>query len=156
MTLMTPPQLHMHFDASVAAGMPMTVCVVEPGAQGAAVTGIQGCGVNTPAAAAVADATCGFARLLHIPNGGMFVKGAIWSIVRTGWFTLLAVPGLAMSVAGAVPKLHWQVVPVVRTFGMAEFRKRSFRMSDYTILRRHLIAGTARWIVDHRDCRGGP
>lgn len=42
--------------------------VGEPGAHGAGQEGTHGIGVNTPNAAEVADATVGFARLLHIPN----------------------------------------------------------------------------------------
>ena len=39
------------------------------------VCGMQGYGVRTPSAAAVAAATCGFARDVHIPNGCMFDFG---------------------------------------------------------------------------------
>ncbi len=42
--------------------------VGEPGAHGAAHAGMHGIGVSAPNAAAVAEATVGFARLLHIPN----------------------------------------------------------------------------------------
>ena len=38
-----------------------------PGDHGVAIAGIQGIGVNTPNAAAVADATVGLAKLEHIP-----------------------------------------------------------------------------------------
>jgi hypothetical protein len=49
--------------------------VGDPGVQGAAVTGIQGIGVRTPRAAAVAEATVGFAMELHMPNGMIFTMG---------------------------------------------------------------------------------
>jgi hypothetical protein len=47
-----------------------------PGTQGAGITGTQGIGVSTPKAAAVALATVGFAREVHIPKGGIFAMGA--------------------------------------------------------------------------------
>jgi hypothetical protein len=46
-----------------------------PGDQGATVAGIHGIGVNTPKAAAVADATTGLAKELHVPNGIIFTNG---------------------------------------------------------------------------------
>ena len=55
--------------------MPPIVTIGEPGAQGAGVTGTHGIGVNTPKAAAVADATAGLAMDMHMPKGGMLVIG---------------------------------------------------------------------------------
>ena len=75
--LITPAQLHIHFEVLVSAGWPWIITVSDPGAQGAAVTGTHGIGVSTPSAAAVADATSGLARLWHIPNGMMFVIGML-------------------------------------------------------------------------------
>jgi hypothetical protein len=49
--------------------------VGAPGAHGAEVMGMQGCGVRTPNAADVAAATCGFDRVMHIPKGPMFTIG---------------------------------------------------------------------------------
>ena len=46
-----------------------------PGIQGAEVTGIQGIGVSTPSAAAVAAMTIGFVGELHIAKGMMFFIG---------------------------------------------------------------------------------
>ena len=65
----------MHWDVLFRAGIPPIMTVGEHGAQGAAVAGIQGIGVKTPSAAAVADATTGFAMEEHIPKVGMFVMG---------------------------------------------------------------------------------
>ena len=48
-----------------------------PGFQGPNGTGTHGIGVSTPSAALVADATVGFDRLVHIPNGGMFMFGTM-------------------------------------------------------------------------------
>lgn len=65
----------MHLLESFSAGMNPIWTFAEPGAQGAGIAGTQGIGVSTPAAAAVADATVGFAGDLHIPNPEMFIIG---------------------------------------------------------------------------------
>ena len=54
----------------------MISTVGEPGVQGAGITGIQGIGVITPIAAAVAEATVGFASEEHMPKGGILAMGA--------------------------------------------------------------------------------
>ncbi len=51
------------FEVSFNAGILAMVTVGDPGAHGVGVTGMQGIGVNTPNAAAVAAATIGFAAL---------------------------------------------------------------------------------------------
>jgi hypothetical protein len=58
-----PPQLHMHFEELLSAGMFSTRTVGDPGVQGAAMAGTHGIGVSTPSAAAVAAATIGLAIL---------------------------------------------------------------------------------------------
>jgi hypothetical protein len=56
---------------------PAIVTLVEPGVHGAEVAGRQGCGVRTPAAAAVAAATCGLSGEEHIPKDAMFTSGSV-------------------------------------------------------------------------------
>ena len=73
--LMTPAQLHMHFETLSSAGILAIITVAAPGTQGAEVAGMHGMGVNTPSAAAVAAATVGFAGEEHMPNGMMLVIG---------------------------------------------------------------------------------
>jgi len=46
-----------------------------PGTQGATVAGMQGMGVRAPNAAAVAAATTGLERELHVPKGRIFNMG---------------------------------------------------------------------------------
>jgi hypothetical protein len=60
----------MSVEVLLSAGLPAMSTVGDPGAHGAGITGVQGIGVKTPSAAAVAEATEGFAALEHIPNGG--------------------------------------------------------------------------------------
>jgi hypothetical protein len=107
---MTPAQLHMHFELLFSATLFPTRTVGDPGAQGADVTGIQGCGVNTPIAADVAAATCGLASDEHIPKGIIFVIGMLSMMVAIGCeqVNVLSV-GSTMKVLGAVPKLHCKV-----------------------------------------------
>jgi hypothetical protein len=70
-----PAKAHIHLLLLFNAGKLAIITVAEPGVQGPGVTGVQGIGVSTPKAAAVAAATAGLAGDLHIPNGGMFTKG---------------------------------------------------------------------------------
>ena len=73
MTEMTPAHKQLHVQALSSAGRPPIVTAGEPGTQGDAVAGMQGCGVKTPAAADVAAMTCGLAGLLpkkRGPHGG--------------------------------------------------------------------------------------
>ncbi len=67
--------MHMQVWVLSNAGMFPISTVGAPGTQGEAVTGIHGIGVNTPDAAAVADATVGFDGVMHMPNGMMFTIG---------------------------------------------------------------------------------
>ena len=73
--VIVPPQMHMQVHDLVSAGINPAFTFVAPGIQGATVLGMQGIGVSTPIAAAVAAATCGFAGDLHTPNGLMFNMG---------------------------------------------------------------------------------
>lgn len=56
-------------------GIFANITVGDPGTQGAGVTGIQGIGVNTPNAAAVAAATVGLANEVHMANGKILTMG---------------------------------------------------------------------------------
>lgn len=90
-----------------------TITVAAPGAQGDAVTGTQGCGVNTPIAAAVADATAGLAIEVHIPNGAIFTMGLLSIIVAMGCDVVITIlSGNTVNVPGATPKLHCNVAPL--------------------------------------------
>ena len=70
-----PAHAHMTVEEAVSAGLLPIITVGLPGAHGAAITGIH---------AAVADCTCGFAMLLHIPNGIIFTLGLLSIIVAAG------------------------------------------------------------------------
>lgn len=71
LTVTTPPQVQLHCDESSKAAISPTVTRAEPGDHGDS-TGRHGCGVRTPPAADVADATCGLDSDMHNPNGGTF------------------------------------------------------------------------------------
>jgi hypothetical protein len=109
-----PAQMHMHLSRLVASGTPPAVWVGAPGAQGIPVAGTQGCGVNTPEAAAVAEITAGLLGELHMPNGIMFTMGAVCTIVAVGTIGCGAPgTGVATKVDGAAPKVHCSTAPVV-------------------------------------------
>ena len=84
-----------------------------PGTQGAGVLGMQGMGVSTPSAAAVAAATVGFATDMHMPNGMMFTRG-MWSMIFASGTMLVKVLflGSTTSELGAMPKLHFIIAPM--------------------------------------------
>ena len=124
-TCITPAPLPMHLHVLFTAGFPPTSTVGEPGAQGAAITGMHGIGVSTPRAAAVAAATCGFAREVHIPNGMMFTMGTLSMMQAAGILLHKTFPaGSTFSADGAIPKLHMSCAPdvtMIDTFDLLSF-----------------------------------
>ncbi|MDD1669388.1 MAG: hypothetical protein LUO97_06260 [Methanomicrobiales archaeon] len=108
-----PPQLHRQVEAELRAGTLPTITVGDPGVQGV-VTGMQGMGVRTPNAAAVAEATVGFERVVHMPKGKMFTIGAKSMMVATGFFSALTMlNGRMVRLDGATPKGHFRIAPMV-------------------------------------------
>jgi hypothetical protein len=105
-TWITPPQLHISFDVWLRAGYPPISTVGLPGAHGAESNGMQGIGVKTPRAAAVAAATCGLDGQLHIPKTGMFTNGLLSMIVARGVLLITLFAGSTIKVPGAAPKEH--------------------------------------------------
>ena len=109
----TPAQLHIHLLEALSAGILPSRTVGEPGSQGAVVIGIQGIGVSTPRAAAVAAATIGLAGDLHIPKGRTLTIG-LWSmIVAAGLFEVITLlVGTTVSDDGAKPIEHFIIAPM--------------------------------------------
>lgn len=73
-TVIVPCHEHWQVAFWSNAGEP-ELTTVAGGAQGAAVAGTHGAGVNTPEAALVAVITAGLDGELHIPNDLMFTSG---------------------------------------------------------------------------------
>jgi hypothetical protein len=97
----------MHFEELLRAGLPAIITVGTPGVHGPGVLGMQGIGVKTPKAAAVAAATWGLDIDMHIPNGGMLTMGLLSMIVAAAGPPALTIPtGNTLSAAGAAPKVH--------------------------------------------------
>jgi len=113
----TPPQEHIHLEVLLRAGIPPIMQVGEPGTHGA-VTGMQGMGVRTPRAAAVAAATVGLAMDMHIPKVGMLVIGTQSIIVAAGAPAIVLFIGRTFRTEGATPKVHIIMAPVVTSWGM--------------------------------------
>ncbi len=100
-------------EVSSRAGNGPIVTVGEPGAQGATVAGMQGMGVRTPNAAAVAAATSGLAGDMHMPNVGILAIGAKSMMVAHGTPDVVVVGAeVAIKAAGATPKGHMSNAPV--------------------------------------------
>jgi hypothetical protein len=108
---MTPPKLHMHFDELFRAGILDTSTVGDPGAHGAAVTGIQGIGVRAPSAAAVALTTAGLPMELHIPKGRIFTIGLLSMMLAIGMEVTTRFAGSTINVPGTNPNEHCRVAP---------------------------------------------
>lgn len=109
---MTPAHMHMQLQALCRAGTPPMVVIAAPGVHGEVVAGMQGCGVSTPNAAAVAAATSGFAGLRHMPNDAMFSIGAKSMMVAAGISEHITPgAGSTVSVEGAAPKLQARTAP---------------------------------------------
>ena len=77
---------------------------------------MQGIGVNTPKAAAVAAATAGFVIVIHIPKGLIFSKGTQSLIVAIGSPEINTLfVGSVQSTEGATPNEHFKHAPQTTT-----------------------------------------
>src|SRR4029079_10054362 len=107
-------------DVLLSAGKFLSRTVGEPGTHGAGVAGMQGCGVRTPSAAAVAAATWGLAGLMHMPKGMMFFM-EMWSMMfAAGWklvFTIFS--GVTTNTLGAMPIVHPSDAPLQTCSGIS-------------------------------------
>ena len=75
-------------------------------------TGMQGIGVSTPMAAAVAEATVGLAIDWHMPKGMMLTIGLLSRMFPMGLFcTMGRIGSSTMKDDGAIPKLHCSIAP---------------------------------------------
>ena len=110
--VMTPAQAHINIALLSKAGIFPMRTVGAPGIQ-AVVTGTQGIGVNTPKAAAVAAATVGLAKLIHIPKGAMLTIGTASMMVAPGMpLTMTRFVGKTFKVLGAAPNAHCIMAPL--------------------------------------------
>jgi hypothetical protein len=115
---MIPPQAQLQVEPAVNAGFPPTSVLTAPGFHGV-VTGTHGMGVNTPSAAAVAVATVGLDRLVHMPKGGTFTSGTESMMLAAGRPSIMTRDvGSGASDDGANPKLHWINAPSTVFCGM--------------------------------------
>jgi hypothetical protein len=108
---MTPPHMQRHCEVLFRAGIPPIKTVGDPGLHGAGVLGMQGMGVSTPKAAAVAAATAGFAGDMHIPKGAMFTIGLLSMMLAAGVPAVVLFVGKTFNVLGATPNEHVVTAP---------------------------------------------
>ena len=116
--LICPPheQINLHELSNV--GMPPVNTAVLPVIQGETVIGMQGMGVRTPIAAAVAAATVGLARLMQVPKVGMLAMGVKFMMVPTCRVAVTMALGVTISEEGAAPKVQDIMAEVTQTCGM--------------------------------------
>jgi len=101
-------------EVSLSAGLLLIITLGDPGAQGATVAGMQGMGVSTPRAAAVADAVAGNAREEQTPNGKILTMG-LWAMMLAAKGTLAIISdpwGITTNELGAAPKVHFSIAPI--------------------------------------------
>lgn len=79
-----PPKAQVRVADWVSAGLP-PIMTAPAGFHGPTGVGVQGWGVRTPIAAAVADATAGFAIEVQLPQGPTLDIGAISIMVAKGF-----------------------------------------------------------------------
>ena len=109
---MTPAYAQFNLQVLLSAGMPRNNTVGDPGAHGAGSIGVQGMGVKTPNAAAVAAATAGFASEVHMMNGGMLTNGILSIMFALGGPSLSTLGEVTTSVEGPVPNVHCIMAPI--------------------------------------------
>ena len=113
----TPPYVHINLEELSKAGILSIKTEESPGLQGATQDGVQGAGVGTPNAAAVADITAGLDGQEHIPKGIILTIGLLSIIVAAGKLDVLTIElGIITNEDGATPKLHWQIALEHTTF----------------------------------------
>jgi hypothetical protein len=108
-----PAHVHINEEPWFRAGWLPINTVGEPGTHGLVVTGMQGCGVNTPCAAAVAALTAGLAIEVHMPKGMMFTFGLKSIMLAAGWPPAVTrFSGVTTRLLGMAPKIHWSCAPL--------------------------------------------
>src|ERR1700733_4476445 len=117
--VMTPPQMHISCETLSSEGKFPNSTVGPPATQGAGVAGMQGIGVSTPRAAAVAAATTGFEGDIHMPKDMIFTIG-MWSMILASgtWLVITRLVGSTTNELGAIPKLHCIIAPIHTCRGM--------------------------------------
>ena len=105
----------MHLELASRAGKLRTRTVGDPGIQGV-VTGMQGIGVSTPSAAAVAAITIGLAGDMHMPNVGIFAIGTQSIIFAACGPCPITVGTKTTSGVGAIPCEHFSNEPMFTNF----------------------------------------
>jgi hypothetical protein len=118
-TEITPAHMQLSLHVLSSEGMFASSTVGAPGTHGAGVAGMQGMGVSTPMAAAVAAATTGFAGLRHMPKGRMFSIG-LWSMMfAAGWLPEnTRFKGSTTRALGAMPIEHMSCAVLTTCIGM--------------------------------------
>ena len=115
------PKAHARTEVLFNAGMLPSSTVGAPVIHGAGVAGVQGTGVGTPIAAAVADTKAGLVGDMHIPKGGILTMG-LWSmILAAGWLlviTRFCGSTMRVLIPGGTANMHFNVAPLQTCMGI--------------------------------------
>ena len=107
-----PAYTHVSLQSCARHGFP-PIRTLFPSGIKLIVCGMQGCGVRTPSAAAVAEATSGLVSVVHSPKGPTFTRDAASNIVAAGFPSASTTAFcVTLSGAGAVPKEHIRFAPI--------------------------------------------
>ncbi len=109
--VITPPYAQVRVQLLLRAGFPPIKTKGEPGVHGAGMTGMHGMGVSTPKAAAVAEATVGLAKELHVPKDIIFTIGTLSIVVASGIVFCTPLAGRTFSTDVAAPNGHFNIAP---------------------------------------------
>lgn len=117
MTVMQPgtPKAQAKTEVLFKAGMLPNKTVGEPGIHGAGVAGMQGTGVGTPAAAAVAATKAGLVGDIHIPKGMILTMGLLSMILAAGWLpviTRFCGSTTSVLIPGGTANMHFSTAPL--------------------------------------------
>ena len=124
MIVMQPgvPKAHAKVEVLFKAGIMPSNTVGDPTTHGAAVAGMQGTGVGTPMAAAVADTKTGLVGEMHIPNVMMLTMG-IWSMILAAGWLLVSIRFCGSTTSVLIPggkaNMHFKVAPLQTWKGIA-------------------------------------
>src|SRR5580700_5570782 len=111
--------MHINCDVSSSVGISPSNTVGAPGTHGATVMGMQGIGVRTTMAAAVAAATMGSAGDMHMPTGMIFTLGMVFRILAFGISLVETMfVGRTTSLLGSILMQHIMVAPMQTCIGI--------------------------------------
>lgn len=109
------PKAQASTEVLFKAGTPPNMTVGEPTTHGAGVSGVQGTGVGTPIAAAVAETNAGLVGDIHMPKGMMLTIGLLSMMLAAGWLLVIVLfcgNTTRVLIPGGTANMHFSVAPL--------------------------------------------